>query len=202
MTLEELNQLFQKRIYIIEYIQRTFSNQGLYYGTIKIPLHLFPNNPKRADQYFQLGMSLGALMRVPDIEGFVKGVDSMITEFEYYCNDGTNQSAMSKVFSRFKRNSGGDGITENTWLLDMNPSPFPLDFNSTLISCCDMLKLTYEKLLLGQTNNDAMIELMTRIDLKVWKISLVPILRDIDNVSGDLLSIHLATHFNSEFKPK
>ncbi|KAJ3310957.1 hypothetical protein HDV04_004474 [Boothiomyces sp. JEL0838] len=64
----------------------------------------------------------------------------------------------------------------------------PIGYKRTV---ADILEITYEKLK-PNTNSDAYFELVNKLDAKLWKLAVAPVMRDLDALGGDLLSAELA----------
>ncbi|KAJ3321148.1 hypothetical protein HDV06_004601 [Boothiomyces sp. JEL0866] len=192
----QLNVLIEQRILTLKYLSRIFDGHGRYLGTVKIPLgklyemYSSPPGYKRSEQLFQLGISLGTLARISEPIGFSKAVDTLISEYEVYISE-QSQSAVSRVFSRLSRARPDTNLMESSLLLDIRAPPFNLDFINVFRTVADILLITYEKLK-PNTNSEAYFELVNKLDQKIWKLAIAPVMRDLDALCGDLLSAELA----------
>lgn len=131
-----------------------------------------------AEQLFQFGLSLGSLLRLSTPDEFTRALDTLITQYEAFCTD--NRTKILRVLDRF----GKRDVQETTWLLELSKSPFHLDFIRTFSSVLEVLLIAYEKL-----GDDEAIE---RMEVKVWRNVVIPVLRDLDIVGNKVLNKAIA----------
>nr|KAJ3416083.1 hypothetical protein HK105_001337 [Polyrhizophydium stewartii] len=149
---------------------------------------------KRAGQLFQLGLSIGKLLRIRDTDEFAKALDALLTEFDVLVGD--PQPKRGNLFSRLRtfgeQQPGTDG---SLGLLEVAHLPFELDFIEIMITLSDTLVVTYSKLMpaRGVDCTEAHLECVQRLDAKIKKHIIHRVIKDIDVVAKGLLREQLQT---------
>jgi hypothetical protein len=191
MEFPQLESLVTQRIATISYLARIFQGHGLYFGTTKLPLpevakqFSTPSQKRRAEMLFNLGMSLGSLLRIHQRDEFLRAADNLFGQYETFCND-MQRSGLSRLISRpLKRDS-------DTWLLEIVQIPFPIDHLQIVASVLEILNEVYCRILLLDANSGSMIETAQKLDSKCWRYVFIPILKELDAVGTRLLDAHLS----------
>jgi hypothetical protein len=190
MEIQQLESLVTQRIATIAYLSRIFQGHGMYFGTAKLPLSDIakqfstPSQKRRAEMLFNLGMSLGSLLRIHQRDEFLRAADNLFGQYETYCND-IQRSGLSRLISRpLKRE-------HETWLLEIVQIPFPIDHLQIIGSVLEILNEVYCRILLLDANS-SMLETAQKLDSKCWRNVFVPILKELDAVGTKLLDAHLS----------
>ncbi|KAJ3359167.1 hypothetical protein HDU91_004994 [Kappamyces sp. JEL0680] len=181
---------------ILYYLKALFLGKGQYLGMQKIPLQALARfyrsgggmSALRASQHYQMGISLGTLTRIGNSIEFAKALDTLTSEYDVYLQETKvgSKSTMSRVLSTLRRRA--DSIGDSSWLLEVSIPPFPLDFIATFLVLVNTLLIAYEKLEPEtRFSTEAYFELVTRLDARIWKLILVPVLKDVDVVAAKLV---------------
>jgi hypothetical protein len=67
--------------------------------------------------------------------------------------------------------------------------PFHLDFVNISLSVFDILQEIYNNLQPNEDDTNMEIEMIAKIDLKLWRTLVVPILKDIDTIASRLVQL-------------
>ncbi|GJN88707.1 hypothetical protein Rhopal_001673-T1 [Rhodotorula paludigena] len=168
-TLEGLRTLIGKRVTAWTYLKNAGEGRVYWFNTVLLTTEdlrtAFPNDKmrNRTTRFAVLGMSLSSLLDVSPAHDFLRGLLSLVQEFEAVPEErygGKNQQkSLFKVGSRSKRggasatSSGGADFSmglpqeggEATFLFTPN-IPFDLDYFQVLITTCELLAETYTKI--------------------------------------------------------
>ncbi|ORY59436.1 hypothetical protein BCR35DRAFT_309309 [Leucosporidium creatinivorum] len=173
IALENLRKSMEKRLQALEYLKRPHSSGQFWFNTIMIgpeeinKIFEPARMRSRTTRYAVLGMSLSALLDIPAAHDFLRGLLSLVQEFESVPDDKfdrKNQRGLFRVASRARKsNTGGVdfsmGLPESgdaSYLITPNV-PFELDYIQVFLTTCDMLIETYRKILthLGPSTSSA-----------------------------------------------
>ncbi|KAI8906857.1 hypothetical protein EDD86DRAFT_56920 [Gorgonomyces haynaldii] len=172
------------RLSMLKYLQRVFTSQGPYLGSVLIPLEslyiLYPptETHTKSEQLFLLGLSLGKLART-DEEELAKTMDTLLHEFE-----ADQRGKRNRMFSRSSDTSAMSFLEAR--LMENQKISVDLDYIRVFYHLCSVLIMTYKKLLAAK-RTDAMQDYLTRIDQKVHRLIVHPAMQDLDVTAKGLL---------------
>jgi hypothetical protein len=101
--LENLDYFIPRRQKELDYIKRVHSGSVHWLNTIKLTkqliLTLFDNNKliKRTHRWFILGLSLGRILELTNVNAIARGLLQLIEEYEYYCNHSNLTSTINNT---------------------------------------------------------------------------------------------------------
>ncbi|OAJ44973.1 hypothetical protein BDEG_28148 [Batrachochytrium dendrobatidis JEL423] len=158
---------------------------------------------KRSGQLFQLGLGIGKLLRIADSAEFGKAFDALLSEFDVAIGDSPSKQKNS-LFSRLNKTFGdqqlnNDGLSAYG-LLEIVQLPFELDFIETYITLCEILVLSYSKLLPARGSDcpDSHFECVHRLDLKIKKHIIHSVIREINGAAKLILEEQFHALANGE----
>ncbi|KAM0753873.1 hypothetical protein T439DRAFT_310695 [Meredithblackwellia eburnea MCA 4105] len=163
-ALDNLRRTVQKRITTWAYLRSAHQGHVFWFNTVllsKEELSLAFEHSKmriRTTRFAVLGMSLSSLLDISSAHDFLRGLLSLLQEFDSVTDDkfdlDRKNRGVFRVSSRPKRSGGGGadlsmGLQDSgeaSYLLTPN-IPFELDYFQVLYTTCDLLVETYTKIL-------------------------------------------------------
>ncbi|KAJ1330223.1 hypothetical protein BSLG_009642 [Batrachochytrium salamandrivorans] len=191
-------QLTHRRMATFDYLKRLFLGVGYHMGTVAIPIHVLakifstPAMRKRAGLLFQLGIGIGKILRIKDLDELVKAFDTLLTEFDALTGE---TPPKLNLFARLNKTFGDQQIGNDGpspyGLLEMIHLPFEIDFMEAYISICELLVLAYLKFAptKGSDCPDSYLECIQRLDVK--KHIIHGVIKEMDAVAKELLTEQL-----------
>ncbi|CAG8543457.1 9567_t:CDS:2, partial [Paraglomus brasilianum] len=200
---ENFCELVQKRLTTFNYLKKAHEGKIHWFSTIcltKKDLASQYDNAKmkkRTHNFFILGVSLAPILDITNPQDYVKALNTLLQEFEYYSNE--HSKAKMKMFFRKSKVKQDDDTSfqesgEFTYLYVPNIS-FDLDYFQAFYTLCDMLVEVYNKLLTG--TSDIWIQPFTdsvlKIDgkFKVWSKIISSITKELDGLARNLIKNEL-----------
>ncbi|KAI7904230.1 uncharacterized protein BX663DRAFT_504369 [Cokeromyces recurvatus] len=178
---EYLTELVSKRVSTIKYIRKAHEGNTHWFNTILLTKdslsNMYPNSKmtRRSNQFYALGLSLGATLDISNPIDYVKALNQIMTEFEKHTNDDSKQK-MKNIFRKVKtkENHGFPVEADDYEYLSIPHIPFELDYLETFYTLIDVMAEAYYKLLIGTEGpncTQTYFELVLKCDTKFKKIT-------------------------------
>ncbi|KAF9984607.1 hypothetical protein BGZ75_003795 [Mortierella antarctica] len=182
--------LISKRIATWTYLMRVFRGGMVLYNTALLSEHemrqIWSDDKmhRRSLQFFSLGTSLATILDIPSTADYMKALNSVTQEYEYFAGA---ESRAKSIF--FKTGRSQDEAGEYSFL-EVKSLPFNLDYTITTATLCDMISEVYEKIKVQQQQEQiwtlASMESFQKIDTRFKKI-LAIVLKEIESVARDVM---------------
>ncbi|KAF9933242.1 hypothetical protein BGZ67_004372 [Mortierella alpina] len=182
--------LISKRITTWTYLMRVFRGGMVLYNTALLSEHemrqIWSDDKmhRRSLQFFSLGTSLATILDIPSTADYMKALNSVTQEYEYFAGA---ESRAKSIF--FKTGRSQDEAGEYSFL-EVKSLPFNLDYTITTATLCDMISEVYEKIKVQQQQEQiwtlASMESFQKIDTRFKKI-LAIVLKEIESVARDVM---------------
>lgn len=154
--------IVSRRLRNFDYVKRSLQGEVYWLNCIKITkdeIRKFfaeTSKPKRAEDWFVLGISLGWLLQT-ELENFPKALMQLWAEWEFI------SSGEPKWSERIQKYKANDWFNEP--LLQFATVPVQLDFCEVVLSLCDILVLIYKRFITIPTSGERQ-DVVNKIDNK------------------------------------
>ncbi|KAI9203775.1 uncharacterized protein BJ171DRAFT_507906 [Polychytrium aggregatum] len=196
-----LADLAHKRIATFAYLRKLHDGNSYYLSTVLLPSDalavLYDNTKtkKRAIKWFNLGLSLGSLLLVPNHIEFLKAANSVMMDYE--ADMESSKPGLTRLFSAKKSTSdlqsaalGGskESLALPASLLESAQLPFEIDYVQALSALCDIFMACYNKLMELEEleQSTVFLEGLLKFDTRAKKI-IGLVLLDVDQLAKNLL---------------
>eukprot|EP01102_Stenamoeba_stenopodia_P014568 TRINITY_DN4854_c0_g1_i2.p1 TRINITY_DN4854_c0_g1~~TRINITY_DN4854_c0_g1_i2.p1 ORF type:complete len:248 (+),score=45.33 TRINITY_DN4854_c0_g1_i2:28-744(+) len=171
--------IVSRRLRNFDYVKRSIQGEVYWLNCIKVTKDEIKkffsetSKPKRAEDWFVLGISLGWLLQA-EAEIFLKALQQLWAEWEYI------SSGDFKWPDRLQKYKANDWL--GTPLLQFPVIPTQLDFCEVVLSLCDILALIYKRFITLQATPERQ-DAVNKIDSKYKDI--------LEKISGELTTLAL-----------
>ncbi|ORZ02683.1 hypothetical protein BCR43DRAFT_481986 [Syncephalastrum racemosum] len=195
---EYLSELVSKRTATLKYLRRAHEGNTHWFNTILLTRNdlcsLYPNPrmQRRTCNFYTLGSSLGSLLEINSSPDYVKALNQLLNEFDYYNSDHSSKQKMKNIF-RKARGKDDNHYTEGGeyTYLTVPHVPFELDYFETFFTLTDIMTEAYQKLLVGfEICTQPYFELVLKCDGKLKKI-FSQITKELDGLARDAIKEEL-----------